>query len=89
MPCLSVWSGCPLSAQISAQIEEAVASYPDADLTAHITVGSMDEGKLQALVSDLKAQRRENAVRSSMPCLSVWSKRCPAGNNSPLYCINA
>jgi metal-sulfur cluster biosynthetic enzyme len=52
--------GCPLSAQISAQIEEAVASYPDADLTAHITVGSMDEGKLQALVSDLKAQRREN-----------------------------
>ncbi len=52
--------GCPLSVQISAQIEEAVASYPDADLTAHITVGSMDEGKLQALVSDLKAQRREN-----------------------------
>lgn len=52
--------GCPLSAQISAQIEEAVASYPDADLTVHITVGSMDEGKLQALVSDLKAQRREN-----------------------------
>lgn len=52
--------GCPLSAQISAQIEEAVASYSDADLTAHITVGSMDEGKLQALVSDLKAQRREN-----------------------------
>lgn len=52
--------GCPLSAQISAQIEEAVASYPEAALTARITVGAMDEGKLQALVSDLKAQRRDN-----------------------------
>ncbi len=54
--------GCPLSAQISAQIEEAVASYPEAALTARITVGAMDEGKLQALVSDLKAQRRDNRL---------------------------
>lgn len=52
--------GCPLSEQIAAQIEQAVASYPYARLTPHINVGTMADAKLHALVSDLKAARREN-----------------------------
>lgn len=52
--------GCPLSEQIAAQIEQAVASYPYARLTPKITVGTMADEKLHALVNDLKAARREN-----------------------------
>ena len=52
--------GCPLSDQIAAQIDDAVASYPDATLTPSITVGAMSETKLHDLVADLKAQRRQN-----------------------------
>lgn len=52
--------GCPLSEQIAAQIEQAVRSYPYARLTPRINVGTMADEKLQALVSDLKAARREN-----------------------------
>ncbi len=52
--------GCPLSEQISQQIEDAVHSYPDAELNAHLVVGAMDEEKLKSLVSGLKAARREN-----------------------------
>ncbi|RSX48842.1 P-loop NTPase [Bifidobacterium castoris] len=52
--------GCPLSDQLAAQIEQAVASYPYARLTPRINVGTMSDEKLHALVSDLKAARREN-----------------------------
>lgn len=52
--------GCPLSEQISQQIEDAVHSYPNAELNAHLVVGAMDEEKLKSLVNDLKAARREN-----------------------------
>lgn len=52
--------GCPLSDHIGTQIQDAVMSYPDAHLTAHIEVSSMSEDKLKNLVDDLKAQRREN-----------------------------
>ncbi|RYQ11145.1 ATP-binding protein [Bifidobacterium pseudolongum subsp. globosum] len=52
--------GCPLSEQISQQIEDAVHSYPDAELNAHLVVGAMDEEKLKSLVNGLKAARREN-----------------------------
>ncbi len=52
--------GCPLSEQISQQIEDAVHSYPDAELNAHLVVGAMDEEKLRSLVNGLKAARREN-----------------------------
>lgn len=52
--------GCPLSEQIAAQIEQAVRSYPYARLTPRINVGTMADEKLHALVSDLKAARREN-----------------------------
>ena len=52
--------GCPLSAEISRQIEAAVTSYAEAQLTAEIVVGAMDEEKLKSLVNDLKAARREN-----------------------------
>lgn len=37
-----------------------MASYPYARLTPHINVGTMADAKLHALVSDLKAARREN-----------------------------
>lgn len=52
--------GCPLSEQINQQIEDAVHSYPDAELNAHLVVGAMDEEKLKSLVNGLKASRREN-----------------------------
>lgn len=54
--------GCPLSAEISRQIEAAVTSYAEAQLTAEIVVGAMDEEKLKSLVNDLKAARRETAL---------------------------
>lgn len=52
--------GCPLSAEISRQIEAAVTGYAEARLTAEIVVGAMDEEKLKSLVNNLKAARREN-----------------------------
>lgn len=52
--------GCPLSVQISEQIEQRVRSYPEATLIPHLHVGAMSEDKLANLVSTLKAQRHEN-----------------------------
>ena len=52
--------GCPLSETITNQINGAVASYPDATLTPHIEVGSMSRDKLDDLVADLKAERKQN-----------------------------
>ena len=52
--------GCPLSQTITNQINGAVTSYPDAELTPHIEVGSMSRDKLADLVADLKAERKQN-----------------------------
>lgn len=52
--------GCPLSQTITNQINGAVASYPDADLTPHIEVTSMSRDKLADLVAGLKAERKQN-----------------------------
>lgn len=52
--------GCPLSETIVGQIDQAIASYPDATLTPHIEVKSMSRDKLDRLVADLKAARRAN-----------------------------
>ena len=52
--------GCPLSETITNQINGAVSSYPDARLIPHIEVGSMSRDKLSNLVSELKAERRQN-----------------------------
>ena len=51
---------CPLSETIIAQIDDAVTSYCDATLVAHIEVSSMSQDKLAGLVADLKAERRQN-----------------------------
>lgn len=51
---------CPLSDVIRRKIEDAVASYPDAQLTLNLEVGSMSEQKLNTLVAELKEARREN-----------------------------
>ena len=52
--------GCPLSETITNQINGAIASYPDAALVPHIEVGTMSRDKLDTLVADLKAERRQN-----------------------------
>ena len=52
--------GCPLSETITNQINGAIASYPDATLVPHIEVGAMSRDKLDTLVADLKAERRQN-----------------------------
>lgn len=52
--------GCPLSQVIRERIETAVESYPDAMLSLELNVGSMNEEKLNNLVAQLKAARREN-----------------------------
>lgn len=52
--------GCPLSETITNQINGAIASYPDATLVPHIEVGTMSRDKLDTLVADLKAERRQN-----------------------------
>ena len=52
--------GCPLSAAITEQINDAVASYPNARLRPHIEVATMSQTKLRDLVAGLKAERRQN-----------------------------
>lgn len=52
--------GCPLSKTISTRIEEAVRSYPQAMLTPNIEISAMSREKLERLVGELKAERREN-----------------------------
>ena len=53
-------AGCPLSKTITNQINEAVATYPDATLIPHIEVSAMSQDKLANLVAQLKAERRQN-----------------------------
>ena len=57
--------GCPLSETITNQINGAVSSYPDAKLTPHIEVSSMSRDKLDDLVADLKAERKQNPFSKS------------------------
>ncbi|BDR52793.1 hypothetical protein KIM372_07000 [Bombiscardovia nodaiensis] len=52
--------GCPLTQTIADRIDAAVASYPTAVLRPHQEVSSMSQDKLQALVEQLKAERRSN-----------------------------
>ncbi|MDF7663705.1 Mrp/NBP35 family ATP-binding protein [Bifidobacterium sp. ESL0763] len=52
--------GCPLSKTITERINQAVRSYPDAHLTPKIEIGAMSREKLGRLVTQLKAERRQN-----------------------------
>ncbi|MCO6558237.1 MAG: Mrp/NBP35 family ATP-binding protein [Bifidobacterium sp.] len=52
--------GCPLSKTISDRIKQAVLTYPDATLTPNIEIGAMSRKKLEKLVGELKAERRQN-----------------------------
>lgn len=52
--------GCPLSKTITDRINQAVTSYPDLALTPHIEIGAMSREKLGDLVTQLKAERRQN-----------------------------
>ncbi|RBP98384.1 MRP family ATP-binding protein [Bifidobacterium aemilianum] len=52
--------GCPLSQTITNQINGAVSTYPGASITPHIELASMSQEKLSNLVSELKAERKQN-----------------------------
>ncbi|WEV66707.1 Mrp/NBP35 family ATP-binding protein [Bifidobacterium sp. ESL0769] len=52
--------GCPLSKIISKRITQSVLTYPDAKLTPKIEIGAMSREKLEKLVGELKAERRQN-----------------------------
>lgn len=51
---------CPLATVITQRITSAVDHYPNAKLHAHINVQSMSKEKLAQLVTELKAERKEN-----------------------------
>lgn len=51
---------CPLAEIITERVKEAVSKYPQATLIAHVTSSAMSKDKLEKLVEDLKAERREN-----------------------------
>lgn len=53
-------AGCPLSQTIVDRIIQAVITYPDAQLTPHISVNSMSKAKLSDLVAQLKSERNRN-----------------------------
>ncbi|WEV71824.1 Mrp/NBP35 family ATP-binding protein [Bifidobacterium sp. ESL0790] len=52
--------GCPLSKTITERINQAVTSYPGLKLEPHIQIGAMSHEKLGKLVTQLKAERRQN-----------------------------
>lgn len=51
---------CPLAEIISGRIQDAISNYPQATLIPHINTTAMSKSKLEKLVTDLKAERREN-----------------------------
>ncbi len=51
---------CPLAEIITGRVQEAVSKYPQATLIPHVTATAMSKDKLEKLVADLKAERREN-----------------------------
>ena len=51
---------CPLAEIITERVKEAVSKYPQATLIPHVTSSAMSKDKLEKLVEDLKAERREN-----------------------------
>ena len=51
---------CPLAEIITGRVQEAVAEYPQATLIPHVTATAMSKSKLEKLVADLKAERKEN-----------------------------
>ena len=51
---------CPLAEIITGRVQEAVAKYPQATLIPHVTATAMSKSKLEKLVADLKAERKEN-----------------------------
>lgn len=56
---------CPLAEVITERVKEAVSKYPKIKLIPHITTAAMSEDKLAKLVSDLKAERKENPFNKS------------------------
>ena len=51
---------CPLAEIITGRVQEAVSKYPQATLIPHVTATAMSKSKLEKLVEDLKAERKEN-----------------------------
>ena len=51
---------CPLAQIITERVNEAVAKYPQAVLIPHVNASAMSKNKLEKLVADLKAERKEN-----------------------------
>ena len=51
---------CPLAEIITGRVQEAVSKYPQATLIPHVTATAMSKSKLEKLVADLKAERKEN-----------------------------
>lgn len=56
---------CPLAEVITERVKEAVSKYPKIKLIPHISTAAMSEDKLAKLVSDLKAERKENPFNKS------------------------
>lgn len=51
---------CPLAEIITGRVQEAVSKYPQVTLIPHVTATAMSKSKLEKLVADLKAERKEN-----------------------------
>lgn len=51
---------CPLAQVISERVATAISQYPHATLVPHVHITAMSASKLAELVSNLKAERREN-----------------------------
>lgn len=51
---------CPLAEIITERVREAVSKYPQATLIPHVEATAMSKDKLEKLVAELKAERREN-----------------------------
>lgn len=56
---------CPLAELLKGRITRCIESYPDEPLSADITVQTMSEPKLTALVESLKAGRKKNPFRDN------------------------
>ncbi|EIK78802.1 Mrp/NBP35 family ATP-binding protein [Gardnerella sp. KA00243] len=51
---------CPLAEVITGRVQEAISKYPQAILIPHVNATAMSKTKLEKLVADLKAERKEN-----------------------------
>lgn len=56
---------CPLAEVITERVKEAVSKYPKIKLIPQITTAAMSKDKLEKLVADLKAERKENPFNKS------------------------